>query len=133
MNAIKSLRKHIQEAHPDAATNISPPAHEGGSWGLDVSLANKHLAIEWSPTTGFGLSNASFETFGETSDEHVQSLDDARRRVEQLLTTDAHTSPPLPILLSRLRERRGLTQQDLAERLGVRQATISGMRARSGW
>ena len=41
------------------------------------------------------------------------------------------TSPPLTVLISRLRERRGLTQQDLASKLGVKQATISGMERRT--
>jgi DNA-binding XRE family transcriptional regulator len=130
MNKIESLRQHILRLHPGALTNLDPPLQEGGVWSLDVDLADKQLAIEWSQNTGFGISNKSFETFGETADEHITSVNEVRKRVEQLLTTEDRTAPPLPVLLSRLRERRGLTQQDLARKLGVRQATISGMERR---
>src|SRR5437879_4214058 len=121
MNAIESLQQYIARTYPEATTNISRPASRGEVWSLDVRLAHKDLAIEWSPRSGFGITNPSLETFGETSDEHVESLESARLRIDDLLTTNEHTSPSLPILLSRLRERRGLTQQALARRLKVSQ------------
>jgi transcriptional regulator with XRE-family HTH domain len=130
MNNIQQLRDQILRRHPDAVLNIDSPLRETGVWSLDIDLADKHLIVEWSPTTGFGISTKSFETFGETADEHISSFSDAQRRVEELLTTDTHTAPPLPVLLSRLRERYGVTQRDLAEKLGIRQATISGIERR---
>jgi len=130
MNNIQELREQILRRHPDAVLNIDGPLHETGVWSLDIDLADKHLIVEWSPATGFGISTKSFETFGETADEHITSFSDAQRRVEELLTTDTHTAPPLPVLLSRLRERYGITQRDLAEKLGIRQATISGIEHR---
>jgi hypothetical protein len=48
---------------------------------------DKQLVIEWSQAAGFGISNKSFKTFGETADEHITSVNDVHRRVEQLLTT----------------------------------------------
>lgn len=130
MNKIQELREQILRRHPDAVLNIDAPLHQTGVWSLDVELAEKHLIVEWSSETGFGISTKSFETFGETADEQISTFSDALRRVEELLTTDTHTAPPLPVLLSRLRERYGVTQRDLAEKLGIRQATISGIERR---
>ena len=130
MNLIKALHEHIQRTHPKATADFTPPLDADGLWSLDVDLADKHLAIQWSAATGLGVSNTSDENFAEGPDEVFRSLDEAQHRVDQLLTTNERTSPPLPILLSRLRERRGLTQQELARKLGVRQATISGVERR---
>jgi transcriptional regulator with XRE-family HTH domain len=130
MNSIQQLQEYILRRHPDAVIDIDTPVRDTGVWSLDIDLGDKHLVVEWSSATGFGISNKSFETFGETADEHIHSLSDAQKRLEELLTTDARTTPPLPVLLSRLRERYGLTQRDVAEKLGVRQATISGIERR---
>jgi DNA-binding transcriptional regulator YiaG len=130
MNKVESLRQYIRRKHPDAEMSLSPPLNAGGIWSLDVDLANTHLAIEWSDATGFGISSKSFETFGETADEHIKSLKSVQKRIEELIATDGRTIPPLPVLLSRLREKQGLTQQGLAEKLEVRQATISGIERR---
>jgi hypothetical protein len=130
MNKIESLRQHILRLHPDELTNLYPPPREGGMWSLDADLADKQLVIDWSQAAGFGIPNKSLETFGATADEHITSVYDVRRRVEQLLTTEDRTTPHLPVLLSRLRERRGFTRQDLGRQLGVRQATNSGMEHR---
>ncbi len=130
MISIKALDEYIRLTHPDATTDLTPPLHSEGIWSLDVDLADKHLAIQWSQVSGFGISNTSKENFAEGPDEVFASLEQAQRRVGQLLTTIERTSPPVALLLSRLRERRGLTQRELADRLGVRQATISGLEHR---
>jgi hypothetical protein len=113
MNNIQELQENILRHHPDAVINIDKPVQDTGVWSLDIDLADKHLVVEWSSATGFGISNKSFETFGETADEHIRSLSDAQRRVEELLTTDARTVPPLPVFLSRLRERCGISKEIL--------------------
>ena len=130
MNPIETLNEYIQLKHPNANTEMTRPLRPDGIWSLDIILAEKHLIVEWSTKTSFGVSNASDENFGEGPDEVFESLEDTQKRVDQLLTTPERTSPALPVLLSRLRERRGVTQQELASRLGVRQATISGLERR---
>jgi transcriptional regulator with XRE-family HTH domain len=130
MNKIEQLRDHIRKSYPTATTELTRPLHKGGIWSLDVNLSDKHLDIQWSPTTKFGLSSVSNESFGEGPDETFEQLEPTQRRVDQLLETAERTSPAFPILISRLRERRGITQQEMANRLGVRQATISGMEHR---
>lgn len=130
MNSIQRLLDHLRRDYPAAKADLTPPLREGGIWSLDIDMADKHLAIQWSSTTGFGISTVSNENFGEGPDEVFERLDRARGRVDQLLTTSERTSPKLTVLLSRLREERGITQQELARRLGVRQATVSGIEHR---
>jgi transcriptional regulator with XRE-family HTH domain len=130
MNSIERLHDYIIQAHPTATAELTPPLHDWGIWSLDVDKADKRLAIHWSPTTGFGVSNANNENFGEGPDEIFDQLEPVQRRVDELLTTTERTSPEASILLSRLRESRGITQQELADRIGVRQATVSGIERR---
>jgi transcriptional regulator with XRE-family HTH domain len=130
MNQIQRLQQGITKAYPDVSTNLEPPLHPGGIWSLDIDLRGKQLAVEWSEKTGFGISNVDFETYGEGADESFDSFRDAKRRVWELLSSDQGTVPPLPVLLARLRARRGVTQKELAARLEVSQASVSGIERR---
>lgn len=130
MNPVEALLEYLRSAHPDAVASVTPPLQSAGVWSLDLDMADKRLAIQWTPDSGFGLSSVSAESFGEGPDEVFDSLDQVKKRVNQLLTSDEQTSPPIGVLLARLRERKGLTQEELADRLSVRQATISGMERR---
>jgi transcriptional regulator with XRE-family HTH domain len=130
MNPIEELLSHVQVTCPDSVANISPPLHADGVWTLDVDFGERSLTIDWSPKSGFGISDVSDESYGERHDETFTSLEKLKKRLLELLTTDARTTPPFGVLLSRLRENAGLTQQQLAAKLGVRQATLSGMEHR---
>jgi transcriptional regulator with XRE-family HTH domain len=131
VNPIERLCKYIKMTHPRASANLTPPLAKEGVWTLDVALNDKQIVITWSLATGFGFSSLDYESYGERPDEQIRSLEDAQRRISRLLTSDERTSPSLGVLLSRLRETRGHTQQELAARLGIRQATVSGMERRS--
>lgn len=130
MKPIELLRDYINGAYPQATVTLTPPLSEDGVWSMDLACGDRQLAIEWSASTGFGVSTLSDESYGERPDEAFKSLDDVQRRVTELLTSGERTVPPLGVLLSRLREVRGYTQEELASKLGVRQATVSGMERR---
>ncbi len=131
MNPITNLRTYIENGYPKAILTLDQPLRQDGIWSLDVILTGKHLIIEWGADSGFGISLATSDGFGEGADEKLATVDLAQKRVDQFLTTNELPAPPMPILLTRLREERGLTQQGLAERLGVRQSTISGIERRN--
>ena len=131
MNAITKLKTYIASTHPEAALTLEEPLRQDGIWSLDVDLAGKHLIIEWSAGSGFGISRPAHEGFGEGADEKLVTVEQVQKRVDQLLTTNELPAPPMPILLTRLREERGLTQMELAARMGVRQSTISGIEHRN--
>jgi len=127
---IEQLRKYIKTTQPQAAVTLTPPLSKEGVWSIDLICGEKKLTIEWSLATGFGVSSLSDESYGERPDETFKSLEDVQRRITELLTSNERTTPPLGVLLSRLRELRGYTQEELASKLGVRQATVSGMERR---
>ena len=130
MNPITKLKTYITSTYPESARTLEEPLRKDGIWSLDVDLAGKHLIIEWSAGSGFGLSRPTDDGFGEGADEKLASLEQVQKRVDQLLKTNELPAPPMPILLGRLREERGLTQMELAARMGVRQSTISGIERR---
>ena len=130
MNSIEILRNHIRRSHPGADLELTRPLRKDGLWSLDVDLEDKHLAIEWSARTGFGFSTSTSDGFGQGPDEVYESFEAARERIDGLLTSVERTAPSFGVLLSRLREQRGLTQQLLAERLGIKQSTLSGVERR---
>jgi transcriptional regulator with XRE-family HTH domain len=127
---IDRLLQYIKSAHPDATVTLTSPLHKEGVWSIDVTCGDKQLIVEWSLATGFGVSNLSNESYGERPDETFKSIKEVERRITELLSTNERTSPPLGVLLSRLRELRGFTQEELASKLSVRQATVSGMERR---
>ena len=131
MKPIERLQQYIKAAHPDATVTLTPPLSEDGVWSMDLACGDKRLVIEWNHATGFGVSSLSDDSYGERPDEAFTSLEDVQRRIIELLTGIELTVPPIGVLLSRLRERRGYTQEALASKLGVRQATVSGMERRS--
>ncbi len=130
MNEIEKVEAHLAKAHPEAKVELTPPARSDGVWWLDIDLRGKRLVIEWNSSTGFGVTTPDSDSFGERADESYPSLERIIRRVDQLLVNEDRTSPPFAVLLARLRARRGITQQELALRLGIRQASISGLERR---
>jgi transcriptional regulator with XRE-family HTH domain len=131
MFVIEELRDHVQRKFPGARLELTPPLRPDGIWSLEVDLVEKNLSVEWSPTRGFGISSARHDTYGENPDEVYSTLERARNRLDRLLTSDDQTLPPVGVLMARVRENRGLTQAELARRMGVSQATVSGIERRS--
>lgn len=130
MKPIELLLKYIKTTHPQAVATMTPPLDKEGVWSIDLAYGDKQLAIEWSLATGFGISSLSNESYGERPDETFKSLENVQRRITEVVTNNERTTPPLGVLLSRLRELRGYTQEELASKLGVRQATVSGVERR---
>src|SRR5688500_17443136 len=110
MNALQSLRAYIEAEFPNAKIELTAPSSKGGFWSLDVHSGKTQLAIHWNEKSGFGLANVDSDSYGEGPDEVISSLALVKSRVKQLLSGSERTSPPLPVLLKRLRESRGITQ-----------------------
>jgi transcriptional regulator with XRE-family HTH domain len=130
MNPIEELRDYIKQKYPKATVDLIAPLRKDGFWSLDVDLRDKKLAIEWGNEIGFGVSTVNPDNYGERTDEAYSTLKEIKRRVDRLLTSNESTSPPCGVMLSRLREYRGVTQRELATRLGVKQSSISGIEGR---
>jgi transcriptional regulator with XRE-family HTH domain len=131
MNPIETLRDELQRRFPEGSFNLTPPLVADGQWTLDISHQSRQVVVNWTPPQRFDISSVSASTpYGEGADEFYSTPDEARQRLLTLLSTEERTSPPVTALLSRIREDRGVTQSDLAKRLNVAQATVSGMERR---
>lgn len=129
MNLIRKLRTDLAEKFPDLAFEVREPTQTTGFWWMDIKRGDTFLmSIEWRESDGFGFSTPKgddFENLWAPHDEHIADYDRARARISHLLETDGETIPPLPVRLAELRQARGLTQAELAERAGLAQANLS--------
>jgi len=131
VNSIEQLRRHLDESVAGVSTKLRRPRDPEGTWWLDASLRGHDVTIEWSPRRGFGIS-ASFlgDGYGEGPEETFKNLSDAVERTVHLLRSGENTSPPREVVLHELRALVGVTQETLAERLGVQQAAVSRLERR---
>jgi DNA-binding XRE family transcriptional regulator len=131
MNQIEQLVQRLASEIPEATHTLEGPAHKSGNWWLDSDLNGHSVTVEWRPGKGFGISASPSKAFGEGPDEVFTDLKAAGDRVINLLRGREYTQPPAEMLLSGLRDIRRMSQDDLAKRLNVSQATISKMERRS--
>jgi transcriptional regulator with XRE-family HTH domain len=132
MNPIEQLNHALALMAPSLSLQIMPPFHADGVWSLDISSSfNPGVVVEWSERTGFGVSTVRGDTYGEGPDEVYPTVEAVTGRLLDLLRGGRVTAPQVAVSLGRLRERRDLTQVELARRLGISQASLSGMERRN--
>ncbi len=119
----KTLAKHLPAT---AKLELDAPASASGAWFLDARMGDKAVVIEWRRKLGFGISTAPRDGYGDGPDEVIEDAEKVIERVVSILTNEEQTaSPPTELPLRGVRERRRVPQQELAERMGVRQATLA--------
>ncbi len=131
MNEIRHMQRFLTRAFPTARIAVEEPLAKGGIWSLDLFLPDYHLAVAWKKSKGFGIVSNDTHAYGEGADEVYETLENALPRIVELVASRGSTSPPEPVRLKELREQRGLSQEELARRLGSKQASISRAEARS--
>lgn len=130
LNSIEILQRRVLEALPKAQASLDRPRKKTGTWWLSLEHAGHAVTIEWRPRRGFGI-HCSSEPAPFTGPEEIyRTTEDASKRVLELLRTRQFARPPRSVLLRDLREMAQLTQEELAERLGVGQAAVSKMERR---
>lgn len=100
-----------------------------GNWWFDTRVNGKLLTVFWSPKAGFGFSTQDEAGFGEKPNEIYVSAETAALRFAQLVKR-AQSGRPRSLGISDLRELCGLSQTELAKRVGVEQAAISRVEGR---
>lgn len=128
MNELECLKERVAARLPTACLSIDRPAIESGGWFLDASLEGHLVVVEWRADRGFGISTPSEDDFGLKPDEVYESADAAYDRVVELLLSLTRTIPGLT--LPRLRELRGLSQTQIAQRLQINQGAVSRLERR---
>ncbi len=121
------LTKRVRGVH----VSEDPPARSGGIWYLDASYRNRSAVVEWHPRKGFGLSRSKEAIYGEGPHEVFTDPLATARRTAELLLENGYTAPPSEAPIARIRLLRGLSQEDLARRLHVRQAAVSKLERKS--
>jgi len=131
MTMIESLHDDVLRAVPSAALRLREPRDPQGVWWLDARVDDHHVVVQWSPRRGFGVSASAIEDgYGEGPEETYDDVEAASARVINLLERRSFTSPPPAVALRELRALLGLTQVDVAQRLGIGQAAVSRLEHR---
>ncbi len=131
MNQIELMQAVLCNTFPEARITLEKPLHENGIWSMDVRLpGGYHMAIDWSETTGFGLTADAEHGYGEPADEHCNDIGTALMRSVKLIKNRAETVPPYPVRIKELRQKLKLSQEEVAARMGVNQAAVSKLESR---
>jgi DNA-binding XRE family transcriptional regulator len=127
---VDKLRRLLQKRIRKLLIEVDPPSRPKGDWFIDAKLGNHSFVIEFRPTLGFGLSSTPSEGFGEGPDEFFDDENAVVERIAALFRAKARTEPQRVRLLQELRERQRISQIMLANKLGVRQPTLSKLERR---
>ena len=131
MTPVQHFERLVTAALPRVAVRVDRPARDDGHWFFDLSLDGHEATAEWHPAHGFGVSSPALESgYGEGPEEVFGDAEAAATRVVELLRTRTRTRPPPAVLLRELRTLSKLTQDQLAQRLGISQAAVSKMERR---
>ncbi len=133
MNArkrIDNLVRRIKARLPGVALRVDAPSRAAGDWFVDVGHRGQSFTVEYRPKLGFGLSSTPADGYGEGPDEFLGDETSLLKRLVQLTRARRRTEPERVRLLRELRAGRRVTQNELAERLGIRQPTVSTMERR---
>jgi DNA-binding XRE family transcriptional regulator len=132
MIAIEKMKDDLAKRFPGLQVQLDPSGTETGSWFLDVFREGGlyPVNVEWRPDRGFGVTTPAPYDYGTGVDEAYDNAEAVYNRVVHLVETGGSTVPPEAVRLAELRQSRGLSQAELAERAGVKQANISRIEGR---
>lgn len=125
--AVRQFLKALETMHPGFSVTCEKGGDKTGDWWMDVGHQQGSFTVHWKPKTGFALHPASAEAvFGEMPPERYGDTAMLLRRVEQLVDEGEVGAADL----RDLREVQGLSQAELAVRLGIQQAAVSKVERR---
>jgi DNA-binding XRE family transcriptional regulator len=132
MISIEKLHGDLVRRFPNLQVNLDRSETATGSWFVDVSREGDldPVNVEWRPDRGFGVTTPKPEDYGSGVDESYGSAKATFDRVVHLVETGESTAPPTSVRLAELRQSRGLSQAELAGRVGVKQANLSRIERR---
>lgn len=126
MNPLQLLQADLVARFPDLTIEVDEPDLDTGFWSMDIRRGGKFLmSAEWRAKDGFNFSTPKPDDLWGPHDEHLADYDQALARIVHLLATGGETVPPLAVRLAELRQARGLSQSEVAERAGLAQANLS--------
>lgn len=127
---VEKLSHLLRERFPGIHLETDAPSKATGDWFIDTKLGDQSFVIAFRPKLGFGLSSTPSEGIGDGPDEFLADEEAVLTRVATLMSARRRTEPQRVRLLQELRERQHVSQIALADKLGVRQPTISKIERR---
>lgn len=125
--AVRQFLEALETMHPGLSVVCEQGGDKAGDWWIDVGHRSGSFTVQWVPTVGFGLHPASDKAaFGELPSESYADTAMLLRRVEQLVNDGVVGV----VDLRDMREIQGLSQAELAQRLGIQQAAVSKVERR---
>ncbi len=124
MNSIEKLRNRVEAECPGATCTVDAPppkASPGAPWFLDCRRGDHYVVVEWRRSQGFGLSTG---LDGPDEGYPEEQRDTVLERLIDLLHGGQTGT------VRALRENRGVTQSELASRLGISQPALSQLERR---
>lgn len=130
--AVRQFIEGLEVLCPDAEVSLERGGKTSGVWWIDIAAPHAHVVVQWSPLAGFSLEEVDAEepAYGSLPAERYKTVPLTLRRMTQLLASDSQAATG-GVALGELREIRGLTQTDLGDRLGIKQAAVSRAERRS--
>ncbi|MCX6780577.1 MAG: XRE family transcriptional regulator [Candidatus Magasanikbacteria bacterium] len=129
---INSIRRALENAVPGVEIEVQLPALKDGFWWIDVKLGEILVVVQYREKQGFGISLVTDQTGYGTAPDFVRgSVNEAVSKTLELFAEAGasgflRTKNPV----KQLREHCGVTQVELAHRLGITQPTLSVMEKR---
>ncbi|MFV2005088.1 MAG: helix-turn-helix domain-containing protein [Gammaproteobacteria bacterium] len=125
MNELEAVKNDLLKRIPQLDCDYDPGETESGSSWLDLRFENQFINIEWNPGKGFGLHLEDVDSYGSGPNEIYRNKDKLYKRIYMLFL-----ERKLHLKLKELREIKGISQSELGELLGQKQASISKIETR---
>lgn len=134
MSPLEPLAAELTRRFPEAQITLRKADDPLGFQILNFRLNVFEAAVEWKHDEGFGVSSfcdESHEFAGlfDAPDEWYSNSEATFHRIASL-ALDPKSTKPTAATISEMRHERGVSQEALAERLKVKQATYSKMERR---
>jgi DNA-binding transcriptional regulator YiaG len=130
MQHVEEMIRALVAKVPGVRTETEASENPRGPVWVNVSNGTVGAVIEWRQGMGFGLTSLPTESQGEASDEIYNSPEALVARLEVLLQGKERTQPRKEADLRELREHHRVSQDELAQRLGVSQPNVARMEQR---
>lgn len=128
---MQKLAQRLRKRFPNATIDLDAGTPAGGIWFLDVTIGKHTVSLQWQAGgKGFGITSTAEPGYGEGAHEVERRADAAFDRTVQLLLAGGHTRSPAPLGLGAVRRLQGVSQEQLAATLRIRQSSVSKLEQR---
>jgi DNA-binding transcriptional regulator YiaG len=125
--AVRQFLEALETMHPGLNVSCEKGGDKKGDWWIDIGHRRGSFTVHWESGAGFGLhADGEAAVLGEFPAERYGDTAMLLRRAEQLLDDGQVGSADL----RDLREVKGMSQAELAARLGIQQAAVSKVERR---